>query len=306
MLARVDCDELLIALHAPDGDAPFDAFLDRLRRRLGAREAMLERRRPDGSWATRHAAGAGGGAGAAARPDRAQLLDLRPGRVYGLAEIGLTAPGDGRVLRLVNRAGDQWLAAIDRPGGFVAADGALLSSLAPHVALACENRVRAELLHERLAAAEAALARAGVGWALIDAAGERVSGHAVPASPGQRAALAAAIIAGAEPGAIGQTVAVAPPLSDSGSAAAALALFRTSPVPLDRARIFAVSHGVPLAQARLAVAIAQGDTIAQAAARLGITPATARFYSKRLYSATATSGQADLVRLFWTGPAALG
>ena len=303
MLARVDRDELLTALHAPDADAPFTAFLDRLRRRLGAREAVLEARRPDGTWLTRRVAAAV--AEAAPRPDRARLLDLRPGRVYGFDEIGVATPGDGRILRLSNTAGDQWLAAIDRPDGFAAADGALLSGLAPHVALACENRARVEQLSERLGGAEAALARAGVGWALLDANGERVSGHAVPAAPSRRAALAAAIASGDAVTVAGETIAVAPPRTDGGSAAA-LALFRTSPVPIDRARVFAATYRVPLAEARLAVAIAQGDTIARAAKRLGVTPATARFYSKRLYAATATSGQADLVRLFWTGPAALG
>lgn len=49
-------------------------------------------------------------------------------------------------------------------------------------------------------------------------------------------------------------------------------------------------------EARLALALARGMTIAQAAAELGLTTETARNYSKKIYSKLGARGQTDLVR----------
>ncbi|MDE2405845.1 MAG: helix-turn-helix transcriptional regulator [Sphingomonadales bacterium] len=49
-------------------------------------------------------------------------------------------------------------------------------------------------------------------------------------------------------------------------------------------------------EARLALALARGMSIAEAAADLGITVESARTYSKRIYAKTGARGQADLVR----------
>lgn len=50
-------------------------------------------------------------------------------------------------------------------------------------------------------------------------------------------------------------------------------------------------------EARLAAALAGGDRLADAAARLGLTIETARNYSKKIFAKTGTRGQPDLVRL---------
>ena len=49
-------------------------------------------------------------------------------------------------------------------------------------------------------------------------------------------------------------------------------------------------------EARLALALARGMSIAEAAVDLGITVESARTYSKRIYAKTGARGQADLVR----------
>lgn len=49
-------------------------------------------------------------------------------------------------------------------------------------------------------------------------------------------------------------------------------------------------------EARLALALSRGMSIAQAAGELGLTVESARTYSKRIYSKTGARGQADLVR----------
>ena len=50
-------------------------------------------------------------------------------------------------------------------------------------------------------------------------------------------------------------------------------------------------------EARLALALSQGKSLAEAATALGFTLETTRNYSKRIYAKTGTRGQADLVRI---------
>jgi DNA-binding CsgD family transcriptional regulator len=63
--------------------------------------------------------------------------------------------------------------------------------------------------------------------------------------------------------------------------------------------------GLLPSEARLAWAIAQGRSIAEAARELGITIETARNYSKKIYSKTGAGGQADLVRIIFTSVLAI-
>jgi DNA-binding CsgD family transcriptional regulator/PAS domain-containing protein len=58
-------------------------------------------------------------------------------------------------------------------------------------------------------------------------------------------------------------------------------------------------------EARLALAMSQGRSIAEAAEALGLSRETARSYSKRIYAKTGTRGQADLVRIILAGVLAL-
>jgi len=63
--------------------------------------------------------------------------------------------------------------------------------------------------------------------------------------------------------------------------------------------------GLTPAEARLAWALAQGLSIAEAADAHGLTTETARYYSKRIYAKTGARGQVDLVRNILTGVLAL-
>ena len=56
--------------------------------------------------------------------------------------------------------------------------------------------------------------------------------------------------------------------------------------------------GLLPSEARLAWQLAQGTSIADAAAMVGITKETARFYSKKIYAKT--GGQPELVRIILT------
>lgn len=80
------------------------------------------------------------------------------------------------------------------------------------------------------------------------------------------------------------------------------------PPPLPSAAaapILIQSHGLSHREAELALAIAHGQSIAEAAQALGLTIETARNYSKIIYAKTATRGQADLTRLIHTSLAPL-
>lgn len=58
-------------------------------------------------------------------------------------------------------------------------------------------------------------------------------------------------------------------------------------------------------EARLALALGEGHTLAEAAAKLGVTVQTARTYSKRVFQKTGTRRQAELVRTLLTSTLSL-
>lgn len=64
----------------------------------------------------------------------------------------------------------------------------------------------------------------------------------------------------------------------------------------DRCEQLAQLFGLTSSEARLALALSRGMTIAEAAAEFGLTVETARNYSKKIYSKTGARGQPDLIR----------
>lgn len=299
VLSRVDQDELLTTLYAINDSAPFATFLERLRRRTQAREAILITCSSSSGWKSYVSRAFN----LAPLPllSRQLLQSVRSGRLYDLET--LSEAEHGKLIRASSSRSDVWLGI--RGGvsdAFDAADGALLSALLTHVVIAVANLMRIHDGQVELAAASAALDRAGVGWAVLDRLGEAGAGLSLDASSRQRAVLVEGVRTGARVAAAGQTIAL--PFAPGGRSAA-LALFRKPVQPIDRAAAFAAAYGLTGAEARMAVALAEGASIVEAAAMLGITEQTARHYSKRLYAATGTRGQAELVRLVWSSVAAL-
>jgi len=62
---------------------------------------------------------------------------------------------------------------------------------------------------------------------------------------------------------------------------------------------------LPRREAELAMALADGQTLAEAADDMGLTLETARNYSKKIYARTGVRGQADLVRLIYQSSAVM-
>ena len=245
-LSLTDQGELLTALHARDGSRPFDVFLDRFRRRMGARCAMIVRQRGAEGVIARHVVAQRGMV--VAPPDSALLLAMRPGRSYPLDELWPQVTGGGRAIRSASAGGNQWLVALDSPGGFNATDSALMTSLSPHVAIACQNLAQLDDARDALTATETGAVPAWVvAWSLRDRLGRAVAGDGGPAPRGQ-AALAERLANGAAM-AIGDDVLALPPPIDHGGDAVALMLSRIPARPIDRAAAFAAEHGTSRSEA---------------------------------------------------------
>lgn len=262
---------------------------------------------------------------------------LRARHEAGLRRLGIR---DERVVRILAEDDLNVLLMMARARACSAADSALLSSLVPYVAAAVRNFVNRE--SQRVAAAMAAegLGRSGVGWILFDRtarvlaidpatqaclrvhagmtlrSGERLR-HA-PARIARELAAASAAIAG-HPEAPRRAVLLCEEprieaILQSANAVelagmtlpAMLAICRLprSPSP-DRPARLARLFDLPPREAELAIALADGLTIAEAADRMGLTIETARNYSKRLYARLGVRGQAELVRLVYESSAAL-
>ena len=73
----------------------------------------------------------------------------------------------------------------------------------------------------------------------------------------------------------------------------------------DRCEQLAELFNLSGSEARLALAISRGQTIAEAAGNLHLTLETARNYSKRIYAKTGARGRSDLVRFILASTLAL-
>lgn len=276
---------------------------------------------------------------------------LRANRVYSLEETTVRESpeaarrqrnvldtawvADARFIRIVAR-GDHnaWLVLLHDRLDFGAGDSALLSSLAPHFALALGLLMELRGLRLRATIAEDALALLGVGQAIFDASSQAIiadriateeldiqstgqsTGRAqLRAGPTQALSAACRELSTALPEArstiryddrLGKHMLLrrAPIGADSPlNKGYSVGLVRRdrrenakSAVP-----VVATTLGLSTREAALAEAISQGRSIAEAGAELQLTQETARNYSKRIYAKTGASGQADLARMILTG-----
>lgn len=240
-----------------------------------------------------------------------------------LSQIGVN---HSRFMRVTEPGGaSAWAVLLRERDNFVAADAAVLAALEPHLAIALRNFATLERERMRANVGEDVLRRAGFAWAVLG-----TEGSVIASSPDARPILSAGgarIVAGtaeaerklarlietftAQPHGEPQVVAleddaerglVALPMPDRPLTAltmpAYVAVVRLPRERDDRhAALLSALHGLTDSEARLAIALSRGESIADAALLLGLTLETARNYSKRAYAKTGTTGQADLVRL---------
>lgn len=342
-LTSTDETDLLLPLYRGVSETPrFATFLERLRRRTGARHAVL----------MLHGERQSQSQGIVVTATSMALQQLRPYRSYSLADLLELDPhlpssvgmADVRIVRfpLGDGPGGWLLIASDSP--CTAAGGALLSSVAPYVqamlaALGDLERERAVAL-----LSSEGLSRSATGWMLLDSEARIVALEPETArriarrtgiSPQQGERLRG-ILAGGERRLADAARRFAESACDEPDHAVLLAEPRLDAVltPVDRnddtARAFpsatlvawcrfegsnhesetripalAQLYDLPAREAELAIALADGLSIAEAAARMGLTLETARNYSKRLYAKLDVSGQAQLVRRVLLSGAAL-
>lgn len=305
-------DERTLLLPLLDGGEeplPWQSFLGRLAQRTGAAFAMLVIRSGGPSF-VQDMMRVAWRPGLAERhrewPDVAEieailpLSALRPGRVYALDEFVMAAAAqpatpakiaDARIIRVDCGGGlDAWLGMADERISFSAVDSALLSSLASFIAHAIRAWADRLGLQMRLVLADSLLSRLGVGRSQLDSSGRILAADPKPRPSGEAPALRMSQAA-----------------PHNGTAWASTSLWRAPMAGRDDAIIAALRdlHGLSAREAALAWAIAQGEPLPDAGARLGLTRETARNYSKRIYLKTGTSGQADLARLCHTSVAVL-
>jgi DNA-binding CsgD family transcriptional regulator len=366
-LTAQDENDLLTALY----DGPFEqplwtTFLDRLRARVRASYAGLIFRpphqpinRPIEIFS-----------GARSPPELQRLYEkeiykrdplpyfsLREGRVYGLSDLldqndpmhraffeDLLAPSGMnhmRMIRVSEPGGtNAWLSFARANQEFAAADGALLSALAPHLSRALRSYVALERERFRANVAADAVQRMNFGWLSLDAGGrvleasshaERLLRHcaelrkdrhgrltamrpsldreltqAVKACAGSAAARLRALQVSRDPW-IDLLLVPVPDRRESAAPAPVVIAYlqgdsrSTAECHEQIAELF----GLLPSEARLALALSRGLTIAEAAADLGLTIETARNYSKKIYAKMGARGQADLIRFILASVLAL-
>ncbi|MFV0645363.1 MAG: helix-turn-helix transcriptional regulator, partial [Sphingomonadaceae bacterium] len=221
-----------------------------------------------------------------------------------------------------------WILASHRRIEFEAADSALLSNLVPHIASAMMQFARIENLRMKLAMAESALSRIGVSQCALDkngsvvVTGDDTNSHLsltdgerlhIPASLQQILTQFCAQSDDAndeadtlplllqdkpeQPPVLVRRVLADSTLLPNGVCAIALCRDDTDRQAGKSGAIIAQAlYGISSREAALAEAICLGDSIVEGGRKIGLTPETARNYSKRIYAKTGAKGQADLVR----------
>lgn len=235
------------------------------------------------------------------------LAGLRLGRVYSGEELrDRTVAGeaqgiasDMRAIGLRAQLGVCWLVLTRARGEFRAVDSANLAAIAPHVAQAIDLAQRFARLEEQVASAGHLARRLGIGSVAFDDKGHCVAQDAI--------ARELLMQAGRTTGSISAGRDLVQPVSDhldllsvAGAEGARRGYLRATNLPLPEAKFIAQALGLTLSEARLARALGMGDTLAQAAQRLGLTVETARAYSKQIFAKTGLNGQPALMRRLWT------
>jgi len=288
-----------------------------LDRRISARGAAPSDRNADEDGALARLADSG------FRANRVYALD-ELGHIFGTADLNDVGDllqrariGDARLLRISTLQKESiWLSLLHEREAFQAADSALLATLVPAIRAAAQNLFVIGILKARMVAAEAALARLGIGQAIVDGQGTIIASdpgwEAHQANAYDRESQLAAACATLR-GSTEKEFAIVPATTSgrpivvrrlTGStlpfaqAAAAVASFR-SPQRLDATAVepvIATTFGLTPREAALAARLALGDSLAEAGQILGLSIETARNYSKRIFAKTGTHGQTDLVR----------
>ena len=237
-----------------------------------------------------------------------------------------------RIMRLEERGGiNAWLTASRQSGEFAPEADTLLKDLVPYLRAAIGAQVALERERTSATVANEAIRRMNFGWITLDATGKVLEADSHGAQllesggillRGRGGRLAArdsqanreiadavrdlakdtglrprAIVLSREPWLDMLLVPANLRAAAAGPAPALVAYVHSdSWSSADRCEQLGQLFDLIPCEARLALALSRGMSIAEAAQELGLTVESARTYSKRIYAKTAARGQADLVR----------
>jgi DNA-binding CsgD family transcriptional regulator len=269
----------------------------------------------------------------------------RPGASSARELFAASGIGHLRMVRLTEPSGvSAGIYCTRERGEFSSAESALLSKVAPHLRRALRSHIALEREKNRFSIASEVVERLNFGWIALNSQGcvvetspeaARVLQHgrglktarngrllAVDTAADRRLAAAIRLLAGPSDGSAGARTQAINVSQDpwmellltrahrdgqllSGAPAVIAYLQGDSRSDADRHEQIAQLFGLLPSEARLALALSRGLSIAEAAQALGLTIETARNYSKKIYAKTGTRGQSDLVRLILTSVLAL-
>lgn len=249
--------------------------------------------------------------------------------------LQLLAPGGMKFLRMMRiEAADgvsAWLTVSRSGADFAGADDALIAAIAPFWRAALAGFVALERERITVSVANEAIRRMNFGWLTLDLGGRIIDadahaagmlaasdmlrkgrdGRLVARDAGVAREIAQAIAALVrEPTSRPRAIVLSrDPWLDMLLVPSAIRPGTTRPAPTvvayvhaddwssaDRCEQLGELFDLIPSEARLALALSRGMSIAEAAAELGLTVESARTYSKRIYAKTGARGQADLVR----------
>lgn len=302
---RADDSDILLTLYRSAQDsAPWAGFLRAVANRTVATAAHVVTQREGESPQS-----FGAGSVPLAQDALMRMRYLRP-----YSGDDMAAAQRFRAIRVrAEGGGDAWAIVVRQGDDFASATSALLSSLAPHIALAVAQFWRQERALAGQSAAQNLAARLGISWVLLGANGVAIAASDFPPpglligdklrlpTPMQRQ-LTQRILSYAE----GQNAAplvlniatnqaLLVPFSGQG-AAAILYVLTAKPTPEQAWPVLADIFALTPNEARFAAELAGGQSIAQAGTALGFTLETARHYSKQLYAKLGAAGQVEVVR----------
>lgn len=247
-----------------------------------------------------------------------------------------------RLMRIVEPGGvNVWLTLGRRDGDFTPGQDAMVTALAPYIRIAVRGFVALERERYNVAVATEANRRLNCGWLTLDGAGQildcdRQGAHFLTDSGllrrgthdrltsddpdlDQRIGTAIRTIAGNMQGRPIAMVLNRDPWVDLLLVPSHQRTIAPGPAPIliayihsdswssaDRCERIADLFQLLPSEARVALALGRGMSLAEAAADLGLTIETTRNYSKKIYAKTGTRGQTDLVRMIHRSVLAFG
>ena len=237
-----------------------------------------------------------------------------------------------RMMRLTEASGvSAWITVSRRDGAFSPAADALIAAIGPYLRAALRSFVSLERTKTKASVANEAIRRMNFGWLALDSEGRihdadsngaamlaapnalargrggrltarssevaREIAEAVSVLSANRQARPRAIVLSREPWVDMLLVPTSVRGDPDGLAPSIIAYVHADDwSSADRCEQLCRFFDLIPSEARLALALSRGMSIAEAARELGLTVESARTYSKRIYAKTGARGQADLVR----------